>query len=579
MTARSGQDDTRSGDRLLLAMVWRARRWLAPLTVLACVQAGVALALPAVLGRTLDQVVASSSAADRWLVVAAALVGAAVVVETAGQLMAGRGLSRVTGQLRRQVARHVLAAGPDLTRRMDHGDLVTRLGAASASAGQAPTVVSGLAVTVLPAVGGVVALALIDPRLAVAFAVGMLAVSGAVRRYLREARAATAGYMEAQAAIAARLVEALAGARTIAAARTTRLEVARVLAPLDRLRAQGQAAWRNMARLAARGEPVLLVTQALVIGVAGLGVAAGRLTAGELLAASRYVVLAIGVGDIVDELAALTRARAAAGRVAEVLAQPPMRYGPEPLPPGPGTVELRGVSAGPPAAPLLRGVDLIVPGGMVVALVGRSGAGKSLLAALVARLCDPRSGRVLLDGVPLDRLDRRALRGAVACAFERPLFLRGTVADVVGLGLDDASPARVRQAAADAQAHIFVDRLPGGYDASLADVTLSGGELQRIGLAQAFARDSRVLVLDDATASLDTATEAEIAATLTSGQGTQPQTRLVVTHRATTARRADLVAWLDDGRIRATAPHDRLWADPDYRAVFQPGTVFALAGS
>lgn len=574
-TGDGDSDDPRPGDRLLVTMVWGARRWLIPLTALAGVQAGVALALPAVLGRTLDRVVTAhvtssdgaASAARGWLAASAALVVLGVVVETASQLVAGRGTSSSTGELRRRLVRHVLSAGPSVAERTGEGDLVTRLGAASARVGQALTVVSGLAVAVLPSVGGVVALALVDPWLAVTFATGMVAVSSAVRRYLRDTRAATAGYLRSQGEIASRLVEALGGARTIAAARTTGREVARVLAPLDGLRQQGQAMWSNLARLAVRGEPVLWLTQVLVIAVAGLGVAAGRLSAGELLAASRYVVLAVGIGEVVDELGALSRARAAGGRVAEVLEHPAMRHGIEPLPAGPGTLELRGVTAGPGQEPLLRGVDLMVPGGTTVAVVGRSGTGKSLLAAVAGRLCDPLEGSVRLDGVRLADLDRGALRGAIAYAFERPEFLAGTVAEVISLGLGPIPLPRVREATRAAHADTFVDRLPDGAGAWLADTPLSGGELQRIGLAQAFARDSRLLILDDATASLDTATEAEIARALVSHG--RRQTRLVVTHRAMTARRADLVAWLDAGCIRSIAPHEHLWSDPEYRAVFQ----------
>ena len=113
-----------------------------------------------------------------------------------------------------------------------------------------------------------------------------------------------------------------------------------------------------------------------------------------------------------------------------------------------------------------------------------------------------------------------------------------------------------------------IDRLPGGYSAPLAETPMSGGELQRLGLARALAQEARLLVLDDATSSLDTATEAEIASVLTAHAG--DRTRLIVTHRTTTAARADLVAWLDAGRIRALGPHHTLWSDPAYRAIFRP---------
>jgi ATP-binding cassette subfamily B protein len=462
----------------------------------------------------------------------------------------------------------MLEVGPPIAEGSSEGDLVARLVANTATAGRAVVLVAGLAATLVPPVGAVVALALIDPWLAVTFAVGTISVSGAVRRYLRDARAATVGYLEAQGEIANRLVDALAGARTIAAARTADREVRRVLTPLDELGRHGRAVWQNIARLAFRGEPVVLLTQTAVVAVAGVGVAAGRLTPGEMLAASRYAVMAAGIGTILDSLASLTRARAGADRLVELLGQPIVRYGRRGLPDGPGELSLVGVTAGFDGVPVVSGLDLVVPGGQAVALIGRSGTGKSLVAALAGRLCDPNGGEVRLDGVPLRELSRGALRRAVAYAFERPNLPGATVGDAIGFGVEPASPARIRQAARAARADPFVLRLPDGYGSVLADTPLSGGEFQRLGLARALAHDARLLVLDDATSSLDTATEAEIATALTSEM--QGRTRLIVTHRLATAARADLVAWLDDGRIRACAPHHTLWSDPAYRALFRP---------
>jgi ATP-binding cassette subfamily B protein len=571
---RHDRNETQRGDRVLVSAVWRAGPWLAPLVVLALVESAAALALPALLGRGLDQVVAGGDAAAGPLTLAAGLIGVLVALSAASQVLAGTGTARSTGGLRRRLARHILAVGPAAAERTSAGDLVARLVGATATAARIVTVASGLAAALVPPVGGVVALALIDPRLAVTFAAGMALASGAVRTYLRDSRAATAGYLEAQGAIAGRLVDALAGARTIAAARRTHHEVARVLRPLPALGRHGAEVWANLARLAFQGEPAVLVTQAAVIAVAGLGLAAGRLSAGEMLAASRYAVIAAGIGGVLDELAGLSRARAAGQRLAEVLAVAPLTHGDRPLGPGPGELALAGVTAGTggrAGGPVLDRLDLVVPGGRAVALVGRSGAGKSLLAAVAGRLCDPTAGRVSLDGVPLDQLDRRALRRAVAYAFERPALLGATVAEAIAFGPAaplDGPGDRVRLGAVAARADGFIGRLPGGYGAPLADTPLSGGELQRLGLARALGRDARVLILDDATSSLDTATEAEIAGALTARRS--GRTRLIVTHRAGTAARADLVAWLDDGRIRALAPHGELWADPAYRALFAP---------
>jgi ATP-binding cassette subfamily B protein len=204
-----------------------------------------------------------------------------------------------------------------------------------------------------------------------------------------------------------------------------------------------------------------------------------------------------------------------------------------------------------------------------VAVVGPSGAGKSVLAAVATRLRDPDRGTVLLDGVPLTELSHAALRTAVGYASERPVLVGRTVAEAIGAGRD---PQRLRAAAVATRAHDFVSRLPAGYDTPLTRAPLSGGEAQRLGLARAWPAE-RLLILDDATSSLDMVTELQIARTLT---GDRRRTRLIITHRAVTAAGADLVVWLDGGRIRDIGPHTRLWRQPAYRAVFG---VDAPAGS
>lgn len=151
-------------------------------------------------------------------------------------------------------------------------------------------------------------------------------------------------------------------------------------------------------------------------------------------------------------------------------------------------------------------------------------------------------------------------------AFERPSLLGATVHDMIGYARPEASRAEITVAAAAAEADRFIRLLPEGYDTPMARAPMSGGELQRLGLARAILVGARVIVLDDATSSLDTATEVKVTQALT--KVLAGRTSLVVAHRRATAARADLVAWLDGGRIRALAPHQQLWAQPDYRGVF-----------
>jgi ATP-binding cassette subfamily B protein len=169
--------------------------------------------------------------------------------------------------------------------------------------------------------------------------------------------------------------------------------------------------------------------------------------------------------------------------------------------------------------------------------------------------------------VPLGELDRSELRGAVCYGFDRPTLVGETVHDVVALGVP-ASADSVAAAARAACADGFIRRLPAGYATRMVDAPLSGGEAQRLGLARAFVRPARVLVLDDATSNLDTITELQISAALTGAL--RGRTRIIVAHRASTAARADLVAWLDGGRLRRIGPHAELWRDGEYREVFAP---------
>ncbi|MEV7890234.1 ABC transporter ATP-binding protein [Streptomyces sp. NPDC002817] len=542
-------------------------RWLA-LCLASTAATGAALLLPAALGRTLDLLLAHDPA-TRWVLYCAALVLLIALLDACETVLGGTVDARTTAWLRRRLTGHVLAVGPRATARFGPGDLVARLVGNAAQAGTAPTSRAALLSAPAGPVGGLVALALIDPWLAAVWLAGAPVLALLLRAFARDTRECVTRYQEAQGRIAAALSEAVGGHRTIAAAGTADRETARILRPLPELSSAGHRMWRVQGRAAGQSAAVAPLLQLGVLAVAGVLLARHRLTVGEVLAASRYAVLATGVGVLVGQLAGLARARAAAGRLTEVLSEPAAVHGERRLPAGPGRLELRGVTARRGGRAVLDGVDLVVPGGTTLAVVGRSGAGKSLLAALAGRLADPDAGEVLLDGVPLRELTRDELRRAIGHAFERPALLGGTLAQEIGLGLTSPSPARIREAARAAHADDFVSRLPAGYATRCADAPRSGGESQRLGLARAFAHGGRLLVLDDALSSLDTVTEARITESLV-GAGTDG-TRLLIAHRASTAARADAVAWLDEGRIRAVGPHEELWTMPGYRAVFAGG--------
>ncbi|WP_112733551.1 ABC transporter transmembrane domain-containing protein, partial [Micromonospora noduli] len=484
------------GDRLLRQTVLAGGGWTAGLAAVALLGAAAELLLPAALGRAVDAALDGGSA--WWAVSACALVVVLICVDTLTDLASGFGAARATAALRQRLLRHLFAVDVRATRRHPVGDLVGRLVGQAADAGQAGNAVVLAIVAVLPPLGSVVALAIMEPVLGLTLLAGLGVLAVLMRAFVADASAATAGYQRVLGSIAGRLLESLTGARTIAAAGTTRREEDRVLADLPELDRHGRRTWGLLARASARTSAVAPLLNLSVIAVGGYALTAGWLTPGELVAAVRYAAMGAGLGAVLATLNHLVRSRAGAHRVAELLTQPATLAGERPLPPGGGALRLHGVCVhADDGRPILDGVDLDVPAGATVAVVGASGAGKSTLAAVAGRLYDPDRGEVRLDGVPLRDLDAAALRRAVGYAFDRPVLIGATVHDAIGLALpvdaaappadrSPATPAVLRAARMAAVADV-IDRLPGGYRTPLVDTPLPGGGTQRPGLAPAFA--------------------------------------------------------------------------------------------
>lgn len=558
--------DRRSHDRLLVKAARSGGPSLILLALTALLIAGAETALPLFVGRAFDAVI--GTAPQVWVTRCALLIGLLAVCDAVDDIAVGAVTARSTTSSRRSLLHHLLAVGPRAARRFAPGDLAGRLVSNTADVGAlAPNVVRAAA-NLVPALGGVVALAFIDPWLAATFLVGMPIFLLLLRAFARDASDIASRYLDVQGRIAGRLGDALAGARTIAAAGTSQREVERVLEPLPELHRHGVEMWRSQLRISVQDAVLVPLMEIVVLAVAGFQLARGRISPGEMLAAGQYVLLASTLGSAVNMVARLARARAAAGRVGAVLAEPPMAHGDARLPPGRGEVALRDVTVlGGGGEPVIAGVDVVVPAGALAAIVGPSGSGKSLLAGLVGRLADPDEGEVLLDGIDVRRLQRAELRKAVAYGFERPVLIGETIAQAIAFGHDVVDSDDVVAAARAAHADGFIRRMPDGYETRLDDAPMSGGEVQRLGLARAFAHGGRVLVLDDVAASLDTVTEHNIRQVLTSELA--DRTRIVVAHRASTSAAADVVIWLDRGQVRQVATHQELWRDPDYRRLFE----------
>lgn len=558
----------KQADRLLLTTGRQGGWWIWSLALASLLVAGAEILLPTALGHALDALPGGGHIT--WAVLACAtLIAIMVAGKVIGDIATGQSTARCTAWLRMTLVRQLVGIGPAANRRFETGDLVTRVTRNASEAGQIGITAVMVGVGLLPPVGSIIALTLIDPWVGLTALAGLLVMAALLRVFVRDNTETIRGYLHSQGLIAARLLDALSGARTIAAAGSIERERRRILQPLPGLREHGMGMWRNQVRMTSQAAVIGPLLQLSVVAVAGFGVVAGRLSVGELYAASRYAVMAAGIGSAVGLLNKLSRARAGGRRAAEVLTEAVTRYGDARLPDCSGKggrLEFRGVRVSSAGDTVIDGLHLVVPAGATVAVVGRSGGGKSLLAALAGRLADPEQGQVLLDGVPLPDLSQAGLRGAVGFAFERPALVGDTIEDVINFGPGSPTAGKVRQAAASARADTFIERLPQGYRTELAAAPLSGGEMQRLGLARAFAHSYRVLILDDATSSLDTVTERQVGAVLAGGH--RDQTRLIIAHRAATAARTDLVAWLDRGHLRGLRPHGELWRDPDYRALF-----------
>jgi ABC-type multidrug transport system fused ATPase/permease subunit len=221
---------------------------------------------------------------------------------------------------------------------------------------------------------------------------------------------------------------------------------------------------------------------------------------------------------------------------------------------------------------VLSDINLDIPAGRTVALVGATGSGKTSLASLISRLYDVSSGRVLLDGADVREVDLRSLRQAVAVVSDDPFLFSQTVAENIAYAHPDATSEAIEGAARRAQAHEFIVRLPDGYGTRVGErgLTLSGGQRQRLAIARALLADPRVLILDDATSSVDASTERQIKLAL--DEAMAGRTTLIIAHRLSTIALADEIVVLDHGRIVAQGNHEELLeASELYREIVEKG--------
>jgi ATP-binding cassette subfamily B protein len=302
---------------------------------------------------------------------------------------------------------------------------------------------------------------------------------------------------------------------------------------------------------------------ALVLLVGGREVIDGTLSLGSFSAFYLYLGMLAGPMRMLGVAMGMAqRAIASGNRFFEIIDTEPAIQSPPgapPLPAGGGEVALRGVTLRyDGSAPALTGIDLEIAAGRTVALVGPSGSGKSSLVALIARLYDPSEGSVSVDGADIREVDVGSLRSEIAFVSDDSFLFTASVAENIAYARSDASMEEIEAAARRAQADAFIRGLPDGYDTRVGErgLTLSGGQRQRVAIARALLADPRILILDDATSSVDATTEAAIKAGLREAMA--GRTTFIIAHRLSTVSLADEIVVLDHGQIVDRGTHEEL---------------------
>jgi ATP-binding cassette subfamily B protein len=325
-----------------------------------------------------------------------------------------------------------------------------------------------------------------------------------------------------------------------------------------------------------------LLAQGAVLLAAGRMVVSGSLTLPEFFVFNLLLaMLIVPLRSLGMWVGQAQRATASGERIFEVMDEPEGvedRPGAAELPDGPGAIRFERLGFAYAAdRPVLHEIDLELAPGRTVALIGHTGSGKTTLAALVPRFYDATEGRVLVDGVDVRDVTRRSLRREIGVISQDPFLFSATVRENIAFGVVDADDASIERAARAAQAHEFVEELPQGYDTVIGErgITLSGGQRQRLAIARALVIDPRILILDDATASVDATTEAKIRSGL--AEAMRGRTTIIIAHRLSTIALADEIVVLEHGRVAAQGTQAEVLATSAvYQEIHEHGLIQGL---
>ncbi|MEO6496462.1 MAG: ABC transporter ATP-binding protein [Solirubrobacteraceae bacterium] len=585
--------------RRLLGFLRPYRREVVASLVLATLAMAGTVAIPWLTGRVIDRVRAGDSADVTMLAVAIAVAGVLrLALTVARRLIAGRVSLGIELDLRERVYGHLLGLEMGFFDRQQTGQLMSRatvdLQSVRFFLGYGLIFMVQSALTILLAA---VAMIVLDPGLAGLSLIPVPFVVFVAARYGRRGRPAIQEVQQRIAEVTAEVEENISGVRVVKSFAREERQFDRFGGAVGRLFDQAMVS----TRLQAFYNPFIgflpQLGLAAILFFGGRRVIDGTMSLGDFAAFYTYLLMLLGPMRMLGiSLGMAQRATASGARLFEVLDRVP-RIVTKPLAPalpaGSGRVELRDVTLRYEGASrdALSGVSLTVPAGSTVALVGATGSGKTSLVALLPRLYDPTAGEVLVDGTDVRDIEPSSLRRAIAVVDDAPFLFSTSVHDNIAYARPEASREEVEQAARRAQAHDFIERLPEGYDTRVGErgLTLSGGQRQRVAIARAFLADPRILILDDATSSVDASTEQQIKAALReagSGGHARAQvlaengrpavgagrTTFIIAHRLSTIALADEIVVLEDGRLVAHGTHEQLLEVSDlYREIVAKG--------
>jgi ABC-type multidrug transport system fused ATPase/permease subunit len=534
--------------------------------VLAAFAMGITVLLPYLTGRGIDAV--NRGDKSDLKLYALLILGAAVVrlaLSVLRRLVAGRVSLGIELDLRNLMYAHLQGLELGFFARQQTGQLMSRatvdLQAVRFFLGYGLVFIVQSALTILL---GAAAMFLVQPGLAALALAPVPFVVFISGRYGRRSRPALQEVQQRIAELTADVEENVSGVRVVKAFAAEERQLDHFRGSVLRVFDQSMIA----TRLRAFYNPFIgflpNLGLAIILLVGGRQVINGSLSLGDFTAFYAYLLMLIApMRQLGVVLGLAQRATASGARVFELLDREPQIVTPPgapPLPEGRGRVELRGVRFAYEGAPTpaLRDIDLVVEAGTTVALVGATGSGKSTLVRLLGRLYDVTEGSVLIDGADVREVDLVSLRREIAVVDDDPFLFSASVAENIAYGRPDATDAEIERAAERAQAAGFIAELPNGFDTRVGErgLTLSGGQRQRVAIARALLADPRILVLDDATSSVDASTEQAIKAALREVMA--GRTTFVIAHRLSTIALADDIVVLEGGTVVARGTHGQL---------------------